>query len=957
MATPSTIEEIQTYKAQLNDFLSKKYIDQSLLLGFNNVLQSKFQTLILSDCNDYYDNLKAFDSQPEKDMPNNQIDLEFKTIKLFEILWTEFHYPIIKFFQFHHASYYNDFSKRVLDSNGKDKSLRAVEIRIINDNFIKFTKQVYQFYFTLLKHFSTHFHNPLVPKSLLNHFSFTIPNNAIKTTFNVNLQANLIFLIHRCLLSLGDISRHRSFIDLSYVKPCLSMKNFWKFYHMANLSSTEKSLIMRPLYDKALSFYKFCILLLPALNEPYNHIGMIYNLMDSKYEACYWFLRSQFTRLPNYKLGLTNLNTILKKDWFRSNLIDIYSPNKRSKLSLSKREEFNVSFICLICYYYLPEYYHKHNNSVIKNIKYSKIEDDFFRSMLHSFEELSQNYDEDNLNPFVKQLVILMSFNKLVELHNDKAASEQFLKFTFRYINKLLDVFVASKLDTNNKTTALVILRLLSNWFKENKIILRNFQARKNVMICMVTLVNRMLTDIYDLLSEIQGMNREEIGNLIKLNSRPTRDYYFIEDVSFRDFLIIKFQLKDFKDDHIFVSNNINLLVGDYSDLINKTTQVPSFFDNNLYKKIIDSNLEDASFTSLLDAEIPRYENDLRLKAVILITKKLLENNPYGIEFDYGDCKYSIKENTSEINDQIEVKDSQEGENNKRSKRINASKLDSKRKEGESNSKGKKQGRSKTGHTQQTEIAVGEAVSKEQPTMKIPNTLQELNSFILSHSSQLQDSLLQDPNGNTTVINSNSDDPSTQDPQREDGLKSMVESLVLESSNSEPKSTGSNTPNIWKNDAKNEVASVTPSQPVDMLNTTFATPGVQNDYSVFYGGAPPPPLMIHGPQVSANYSQVFLNPYPQYFNPFPNQFQAGSTPYSVGLNDTFIPASSQLLLSPIPPSLQRPQVPSSSPLPALAYPQYPQYYNQFVPVQQIHQQHPPPTLNGEQNSNQHRSHQ
>jgi len=970
MATPSTIEEIQTYKTQLNEFLNKKFIDQSLLLGFNNVLQSKFQTLILSDCNDYYDNLKAYESQTEKDFPNNQLDLEFKTIKIFEILWTEFHYPIIKFFQFHHATYYNDFSKRFLDSNGKDKSLKVVEIRKINDNFNKFIKQVYHFYFTLLKHFSTHFLNPLIPEKFLAHFNFVIPNNAIKT-FSANLQANLIFLIHRCLLSLGDISRHRSFMELSYVNPCLSSKNFWKYYHLSNLSNKDKISLMKPLYEKALSFYKFCILLLPALNEPYNHIGMIYNLMDSKYDACYWFLRSQFTRLPDYKLGLTNLNTILRKDWFINNLISFNNPNKKNKNFLSKLDELNITLICLICYYYVPENYQQSNNTIIRNIKYSKIEGDFFKNLADSFGKFIRKYEED-LNFYVKQLVVIMSFNKLLELRNDKSASEQFIKFTFRYINKLLDSCISVEFDYQSKRVVLIILRLLVNWFKENKVVLRNLQARKSVMVSIITLLNRMTSDIYSDDSLSQDINREKICDLIRSNSRPVRDYYFREDVYFRDFLIIKFQFKDFKDDHIFASNNINLLVGDYTSLIDTNTFVPSFLDNDLYKQLIEENKSDQNKglshiekSEVLDIEIIHYENNLRLKSVILLSKKLLERNPYRIEFDYDEGKFVVSNNTSENTEvKVEVEDSQNIDR-KVSDQVSKPNDKSQTKQNEGKVKSVRSGKGKHEHKSvpksaskkektsvQVENSFENTITKKQEGIQIPNTLQELNSFILSHSSQLQDSLLQNPSDKSIAVNSSTDDILTQDPQRENGLKNMVDSLVLESSNSEPKSVNSNTPNIWKNGSGNEViSSGTPSQSFNMLNSTFSNTSATNDH-LMHGGIPMPSQIPQGTHISPNYSQVFQQPYPEYFNPFQAQYQQGnSAPYYHGINDRFMPVSSQLLLHSIPPSLlqqslqgstQSPmQVACASPAPAPVYPQYGQFYNQFMGPPQ-HMQPPPP---------------
>ena len=128
-----------------------------------------------------------------------------------------------------------------------------------------------------------------------------------------------------------------------------------------------------------------------------------------------------------------------------------------------------------------------------------------------------------------------------------------------------------------------------------------------------------------------------------------------------------------------------------------------------------------------------------------------------------------------------------------------------------------------------------------------------------------------------------------------------------------------------------------------------------------YGGMPMASQMTQGTHISPNYSQVFQQPYPQYFNPFPNQPQTGnSTPYYRGANDRFMPMSSQLMLHSIPPSL--PQQPlqgasqspmpaaSASPAPAQVYPQYGQFYNQFMGPPQHMQPRPPPPQHPEQKS-------
>lgn len=47
--------------------------------------------------------------------------------------------------------------------------------------------------------------------------------------------------------------------------------------------------------------------------------------------------------------------------------------------------------------------------------------------------------------------------------------------------------------------------------------------------------------------------------------TRPTRMFFFEEDVNFRDCSLIKYQFKDFNDEALFSPYNANMVVGDYS--------------------------------------------------------------------------------------------------------------------------------------------------------------------------------------------------------------------------------------------------------------------------------------------------------------------------------------------------------------------------------------------------------
>lgn len=725
-------DEIKQHKIQLKDLLESKYIDQSLLLGYINVLQSKYQAWIVSDLSGYYNEIE---SDPSKS------DIEFKTIKFFDTIWQDFHYPIIKFFQFNHANLYNqivsEFEMHQKSNSGNFK-VKPVEMRKINDNFVKFIKQVSSFYHTLLKYFSTHYRNQLLPNSFLRNFNYEVSIKSVDTS-NANLQANIVFLIHRCLLSLGDLSRHSNIIELSYVRPCISNREFFKF---RSFSSKEKSDFMKPHFEKSLRYYKSCILLLPALNEPYNHIGMIYNMVDEKYEACYWFLRSQFTRIPNYTLGLSNFNSVIKKNWFLTNLVDIKledsEQHKRLKNIFSAKEKLNYTLVCLVGYFYFPDTYRRGPN-IVKNLKYTNIENDFFRELCQCPDLLSENLAGD-INFCAKQLVFLFSVLKLLE--QKRGPQDVFWKFeklVFRYIGNLFEIFSSFKGSEVEEQNMLICLRLILNWLKENKSYFKTFNSSEYTIDNFVKLLNSLLDKV---------KNCEQIkyiDELLESNSRPTRYYYFIEDVYFRDFSLIKFQFKDFKDDHLFRSNNINLLVGDFVDYYqNSELDVDSLSKEEIELKEIASTLNE---NSEANTRLVLLENIHRLSAVILLGKKCLEGKDLGVTYNSGSSKFERNPKSGLISKNIEKNSSKTEEPSslnikpKRADKQDKKKLKIIKKDNSPPELVTQTSRvDKETHLDPEVILDTLEINDEQS--QVPDSLEEIESYILHHTTKLQDEMM-----------------------------------------------------------------------------------------------------------------------------------------------------------------------------------------------------------------------
>ncbi|CAH2351441.1 hypothetical protein CLIB1423_03S06370 [[Candida] railenensis] len=824
MSTSNTLpigETVHNYETQLKELLSAQYVDQSILLGLINLMQSKLILEIL--------NLVKVEELTEA-----HID---ETITQVTSMWNKLQYKVVNFFKLQHKILFVEVSEQMLkskksnqDENSKVK-LNSVEMRKLNDNYLKFNSQVNHFYYKVMNFFVANFKLSKLPPKLIAQFArkseveLEEPEPKLVSS---PVQWKIVIILHQCLLSLGNLSRTRTFIELNYLKPSLSVRSYY-----AHQKDTAKKAKRLEAYSKAFEYYKICILLDPNLNEPYNHIGMIYNSNDDYYNACYWFVRSQSTFKTTFQVGLNNLQSVMKKDEFKSAVI-------------SRRDDIDVAFMCLIGYYYLPEIYSEKSNprNVTKSLRYADLELRFW--LLIEKLDLSKIFNTTNAtdNIIIKQLVLLISFKKLI----NKDAYDNFI---IRYLSKVMTMLEReTNSDESVKQCTLVCLRFIFSIFREIKE-LRN----KTDMRSIQSLVNKLL----------QEQPKFDLSN------KPTRAILFEEDINFKGLSIKEYSKKrdlkdidsyafnDFQDTELLKTENKGVLYGYFSDSINGAG-IPDFIEDTP-----DSSDNDDT----IDKKVIQYENNLRERSLIILGKKLLDISKH-FKFDADENKFTIVTTTKIKDEQIPQKRSDNRKVESKTKLLNSEKKGSKSsqhlkaKENSSleNNQNKMNSRSKgenknirdnsahddtnTQATKQINDLLGsvdrksgspdfkskimtmseleELVSKSGKTNSvsrsksssgsndkkdvsptgIPDSLEEIESFILKHTSVLhrvtnsdesankqehyQDSKQESHNEKTfeKVHNVKLGDPSQKasepinNVERDEGLQTMVNSLVLE---------------------------------------------------------------------------------------------------------------------------------------------------------------------------------
>lgn len=578
---PNLNPEIAKLKAQLHESLSKKYIDLPLLLGLTAVVQSKFHLWITDDFESYYERCKLpGNGQPE--------GINLQLAILFEAAWAQFFHPVIKFFQRQHAEMY----QALIDAIKKKEGGKVVEMRKLNESFLKCVTQMKAFYSGLQEELLAKHPNSLLPSAL-----YLRPENDSNIS-SPDFESNHCFLLYHCYLGLGNLARHSSQIYTSFVLPCKSSAALYKHLKdpKANLRLYSKY------YAPALQYYFLCISLLPALNEPYNHVGVIFNAVGHRFNAVMWFLRSQFTRLPNYMIGRVNMQLMLLKPWLHED----YKSVLTKALTAATADDANTCFLRIMASFFVPS---KH--AFYLPTAENKLQDILNRKLAAGAGQV-----------FSEHLPMLLCFYCMCG-DLQMVAKNDFEQFFSRYINLHLKLMAVN--EEEQKEILLKNLRLLLGFFR----------VRPNLLPQNKTVSGAVIDAINHLMDE----NGQKYTETYQGEIAPVRSYYFGEDVHYKDFMPIGFQFRDFNDDHLFTSGNVDLLFGPSSYL--KDNDIPSFLDNDAVSRIQKTvelkQLDDAAKKKLVKTECQVYENDMRLLGVAFTLKKI-----FGDQLSADEGRFSL---------------------------------------------------------------------------------------------------------------------------------------------------------------------------------------------------------------------------------------------------------------------------------------------------------------------------
>ncbi|KAG7920057.1 hypothetical protein KL927_000737 [Ogataea polymorpha] len=536
------IEQILSQnKQKILEILGNKYAsDESLLLGTVSFAQSKLLTYILDNLN----------------VPTaSRVMLG----KIVDRVWVDLHHPTIKIFQ----SQFRFLSKKK-SSSKKQRPFTSVEIRKTFEHFVRFISKCYDFYISLVKEI-------LISHDIL----LFVPVKKLTTTLKIDITIkeprkspsqrtieSLVYVISKCVLYIGDLSRYRALVAKTYLPT-------------ASISKEDNNN-----YSKSIELYKLALLILPSLGDPYNHIAIIDNLKEDSFNVVYNFIRSSLSSEP-LPIGLGNLiNYVSKKPNPMLRVFEAHNSTPKSDLTKNvKYELLRYQFLVLFDYYLLPGQWKESEGYLIHHHSIQNIETEFFKFMKQL------DYRKQVFNDlYFKQLVILIGgFELLVdnnmvhpELDHSTAIIGEYLKFTFRFLDNMMQI----SLDNWNGNSEqpdlthllLPLVRLMLCWFKERELPRSYLIQTPKYALKLAQIVNNAVEyfRVYpDASSQVDANTRFK-------DYKPERKRLFKEDVTLKEFRPINYALDDFNDSKFQEKSETSVLalIGELPDESHKSMKL-----------------------------------------------------------------------------------------------------------------------------------------------------------------------------------------------------------------------------------------------------------------------------------------------------------------------------------------------------------------------------------------------
>lgn len=514
------LAELENYKQQLALLLTEVTPDDSLILGILNFGRAKVIPLIMKDFNDSIksgfasntNNNNDDDSITPAQQHPYQVDKSFTAEFLTDKMWSEFYHPVFRYYQAVHHS---------LKAEESRHRKKTVELRKLNTKFLKVAKIVREFFHDLIKQILTQYSLGFqVPNAIYKFLELDVPGETITIRkSDQNTIIKLIYVIHASMLHISATSRY-----VSTLAQLIGGKHSDDFH-------------------KALDMARCAELLIPALGEARNQIGMTYMARGETLNYAYEFLRSSLSRIPS-KFGALNYKKMMSQN---APLVEKLNKTKmENKCTKKNRQEYiGIYFLAIVGFYTRSSWKREEDGALINGMRVEQVEKDFLSIVK------AMATEQGNIGFFFEKLLLIL-IGSIAQISKGSVSElTSLLKFSFKYIVALESVFIELfPTERKRSLTFLPTFRILVSWLKAQKMALAYSHKAVEFIQTSAQLINLIVVEFPE----------EPFEN------RPKRDQYFAEDVSVKEFMPLGRMLWDFDDDQSEIFNDPAKLIGQFAE-------------------------------------------------------------------------------------------------------------------------------------------------------------------------------------------------------------------------------------------------------------------------------------------------------------------------------------------------------------------------------------------------------
>lgn len=542
------------FQEQLQNILETDFHrDESLLRGCLQLVHSKTSKFLQSALLERHSSDRSLVASSDAPL-------------VLDLVWKNVHYPFFKFFQ--------GWKSRNTVEGGKPNYGGH---RQMNSTLQKLFPQIHKLYYSTIEMlFANYNMDLLIPsdtRSKLNiSFKKFSDDSMTKLSPDDQFSIDCVLTLQRCLLYISSCHRYK--VVMEHISDKYQQSDFQKSLRYLDIASN----------------------LVPSVGETYLQRGICFTLTKNFGNAAYQFVRSALSRipsdagLPNFKSLLGDPNGSLFKKLLAS--LDDLKIQETIKKRIINMEIMEFYILPIIGFHIFPETWG--NNRHSERLRH-------FQTLL--FDKIEIRYIK-NISMIVQDLILVIGGFHIHQLINLPCATDKknsnltqselkFLEFIFKFFTHLLEKVIIKEYKNSEMFQYLAMVRIMICWIKSNKSVLKF--AHRCTPFCNSLAV---------LTNEVLSANEwaEEFNDL----HRPTREFFFEEDIILKEFSPIRFSLSDFNDEEML---NMENLPDRLSGKLNRTS-------------------------------LPIADHSLRIKAIIYSNKRFLEKNACGFKWDETKEKY-----------------------------------------------------------------------------------------------------------------------------------------------------------------------------------------------------------------------------------------------------------------------------------------------------------------------------